>query len=139
MLGNGTYMYNELHFEVEYWDNMDPYSMFVYPDGSLNLDRATSFNVLVLRYYMFYDINACIVFQFSVYHPMASESSAIDVFQDMARFLTYMKYDILVAHLMPNIVHIAFPVVDLGIPYLRLPDPQKWQRFLQYMYGIGAC
>ena len=139
MLSNSTYMYNEVHFEVEYWDSIDPYSRFVYPDGSLNLERATAFNVLVLRYYMFYDMNSCIVFHFSIYHPMVSETSAIDVFQDMTRCLSYMKYDILVAYLMPNFVHVAFPVVELGIPYLKLPDPQNWQRFLQFIYGTGAC
>ena len=135
MASCGAYVYNEIHFEVEYWDNMDPFTMFMYPDGSLNLDRATSFNVLVLRYYSFYDTNACIVFQFSVYHPMITDRSAIEVFQDMAKLLTYLKFDVLVAHLMPDVMHIAFPVASAGVPYLRLPDPQKWQRFMHYMYG----
>ena len=85
MASFGAYVYNEIHFEVEYWDNMDPFSMFMYPDGSLNLDRATSFNVLVLRYYTFYDTDACIVFQFNVYCPMMTDKSAIEVFQDMVK------------------------------------------------------
>ena len=135
MASNGAYVYNEIHFEVEYWDNTDPFSMFMYPDGSLNLDRATSFNVLVLRYYSFYDTNACIVFQFNVYHPVMTDKSAIEVFQDMVKLLTYLKFDVLVAHLMPDMMHIAFPVTSAGVPYLRLPDPRKWQRFMHYMYG----
>ena len=127
-------MYHEIHFEVEYWDCRDPSGTFIHPDGTLNLSRATSFNVLLHRYYVFYDNEACVVFQFSVYHPMMSEQSPIEVFQDIARVLHYMRYDVLVAYLMPKFVHVAFPVVDIGRPRLKLPDPRKWQRFIEYGY-----
>ena len=98
------HMYHEIHFEVEYWDCKDPSNTFMHPIITLNPSRATSFNVLILRYYIFHDNEACAVLEFSVYHPLMSEESPIEFFQDIVRVLHYMRYGLVVVYLMPNLV-----------------------------------
>ena len=107
--------------------------------GILDIDFFSRYDFFVLN---FFDVSSVddwiITYAFDVSVPRWDEYTKGMYMQDLLSRLQFMHYDLFTICYLHGHMLVGFPAMSLQTPYMRVPCPRTWQKFLHIMYGNGV-